>query len=54
MAQLDGNKPKKDTKIKITAEEKKANYGSKVANFGIEYLYTNRSVTLFVVVDKIR
>jgi len=45
---------KKDTRIKITAEEKKADYGSKLATFGIEYHHTNRGLTLFVVVDKIK
>ena len=40
--------------IKITAEEKKANYGSTMAHFGIDYLYSNKSATLFVVIDKIK
>lgn len=52
--QLEGKKPKKDTKIKITAEEKKANYGSTMASFGIDYHYSNKSATLFVVIDKIK
>lgn len=53
-AKLEGKKPKKDTQIKITADEKKADYGAKLATFGVEYLATNRSQTLFVVVDKVK
>lgn len=37
-ASLEGKKVKKDTKIKITAEEKKADYGAKLATFGVEYM----------------
>jgi len=37
IGELEGNKPKRDTRLKVMVEEKKANYGHKIASFGIEY-----------------
>lgn len=35
-------------------EEKKANYGSKIATFGIEYNFIQKNKTLFIVVNKLK
>lgn len=51
---LEGEKPKADTRIKIYAEEKKNDYGSKLATFGIEYSYTEKNKMLFMVINKIK
>jgi len=40
--------------VKVFAEEKKANYGSKLATFGVEYNFNQKNKILFVVVNKIR
>lgn len=53
-AQLEVSKPKSDTKIKVYVEEKKANYGSKLATFGIEFNYNEANKLVFVVVNKVR
>ena len=40
--------------MKVFAEEKKANYGSKIATFGVEYNFNQKNKILFVVVNKKR
>ena len=35
-------------------EEKKADYGSKIATFGVEYNYRKNNKNLFVVLNKVR
>ena len=54
LGELEGGKQKKDTRMKIFAEEKKAGYGSKIATFGIEYNYNQKNKNLFIVLNKIR
>lgn len=51
---LDGDKPKADTRIKIFAEEKKPDYGSKIASFNVEYNYSDKNQILFIVVNKMK
>lgn len=53
VAKLEGRKPKAETRIKITSDEKKPNYGAKIAKFGIEYYYS-KTTNLFMVINKIR